>query len=702
MEWSESLARVDPAAGGLYLVARGLGHHISVADVTAQLALLPDPSSPVALVGAAEALGLHTRRVRVKSPAELGLVSTGALLRLRVNDYLVLERVQGRQVWLIDPQRGRIVLHVDVLFERFGGEAVELARPPPHTTNVVVLLRRTLWDQRRWILALLGAAVAIELTVLAVPVFTAVVVDMAVPRSDRSLLRLLGMGAALLVVTRVFATVGRGYAFAGLRAYVARSLGESVVRHLVSLPYGFFSRNSTGDLLTTVGNIRRLRDAATAGVVSGLLDGVMLVVGLGLLTALSSRMAAVAVVLGLLQATVFVLARRPIYRASVRQVGAQGRARSALVELLTGLEALKAMATEHLLLDRWRAALAVHADAGLRRNRISAAIQASLGTLDVASPLLLLLVGTAGVLSGRMSPGGMLAAVSLAAVMLVPLSRIVGTLVELQAARSHVERLEPVLGAAPEQEPGARLGVRRLAGRITLRDVGFRYTSHGGPVLEGISLDVQPGELVAITGRSGSGKSTLMHLLTGLYPPTCGQVLYDGEDLETLERAGVRRQLGTVPQNPVIIAGSVRENIALGRPELALRHVLDAARVANLHGDVMRMPMGYSTHLVEGGASFSGGERQRLALARALARRPKILLLDEATSALDAGTEQVVQRNLQTLTCTRIVVAHRLSTIRQADRIVVLDGGRIVEQGTHAQLLGRSGIYAELLQGQRA
>jgi ABC-type bacteriocin/lantibiotic exporter with double-glycine peptidase domain len=219
-------------------------------------------------------------------------------------------------------------------------------------------------------------------------------------------------------------------------------------------------------------------------------------------------------------------------------------------------------------------------------------------------------------------------------------------------------------------------------------------------VVRDVSVRIEPGQFVAIVGRSGAGKSTLASLLLGLYLPSSGRVLFDGADLAELDLHSVRNQLGVVPQEPAFFGSTLRANIALGDPAAPLEPVIEAARQAQLHEDVMAMPMGYDTPMVDRGASLSGGQRQRLALARALLRNPAVLLLDEATSHLDAITERRVQQALAAQRCTRIVIAHRLSTVLNADLILVMDDGQLVEAGRHEALLARGGVYAELVRAQ--
>jgi ATP-binding cassette subfamily B protein len=283
---------------------------------------------------------------------------------------------------------------------------------------------------------------------------------------------------------------------------------------------------------------------------------------------------------------------------------------------------------------------------------------------------------------------------------LEPLAALVGTGLELQLLGSYMARISDVLDTAAEQEGQAVRPTGRLGGHIRAEGLSFRYTSPGPLAVDDVSVQIRPGQFVAIVGRSGSGKSTLARLLVGLYSPEAGRVLYDEADLRDLEVRSLRRQLGIVTQESYVFGTSVRENIALAAPGLAQDEVTRAARLACIDEDIQAMAMGYATVLVEGGASLSGGQRQRLVLARALAHRPSVFLLDEATSALDTITEAAVYRNLASLGSTVIVIAHRLSTITRADTIMVMDGGKLVEQGTHDELLDRAGYYHELVRGQ--
>jgi ABC-type bacteriocin/lantibiotic exporter with double-glycine peptidase domain len=368
--------------------------------------------------------------------------------------------------------------------------------------------------------------------------------------------------------------------------------------------------------------------------------------------------------------------------------------------MLGGIETLKSMGAEYRAVDRWSNLFTEHLNISLTRARLDALVGAIMGAFSMAAPLLILGTGAILVLRGEITLGAMLGLTALAGGFLGPLTALVGTTFKLQLLGSYLERIEDVLETDIEQADVQTQPAHTLQGNIEAHRVSFRYGVSCEPAVRDVSVQIGAGQFVAIVGPSGAGKSTLAKLLVGLYTPSEGQIAYDGVDLRGIDLPSLRQQLGVVTQQPALFGMSVRDNITLGKPGVSLDAVMFAARQAYIHEDIMALPMGYDTILADGGGSLSGGQRQRVALARALVGTPGILLLDEATSALDTITEHAVQQSMSQLRCTRIVVAHRLSTVMNADLILVMDKGRIVEWGTHGQLLHRGGAYRRLCEGQ--
>jgi ATP-binding cassette, subfamily B, bacterial len=521
-------------------------------------------------------------------------------------------------------------------------------------------------------------------------------VNEIVPRNDSHLLLVTGAAMGALVGYFFLATLLRSHLLLQLRTRLDVHLTTAFVEHLVDLPYAFFLGRSAGDLMMRLQSNTVVREFLTTGAIAALIDGSLASLYLVLLFMLSPPLAALVLGLGLLQVMVLLLARRRNQHLMSETLQVEAKSQSYSFELLAGIETLKAAGAERRAAEHWERLFIDQVNVALRRGRLDASVDTVTGTLQLGSPLAILVYGGFQVLNGGISLGTMLAAAALAAGFLEPLATLIETGLKLQLLRSYMERINDVLDAPREQEGQTVAIAHRLTGRVQAEGVSFAY---GGPlappVVNDVSLEVQPGQLVGIVGRSGSGKSTLACLLLGLYPPTSGRILFDGRDLAELDLKSLRGQIGIVTQRPYLFGGTIRRNIALSNPEMPHEMVVDAAKLACIHDEIVAMPMGYDTPLVDGGVSLSGGQQQRIALARALAHRPTILLLDEATSDLDSVTERMAQHNISALGCTRIVIAHRLSTIVDADLILVMEEGRIVQRGTHAELMAMPGAYRE-------
>jgi ABC-type bacteriocin/lantibiotic exporter with double-glycine peptidase domain len=369
--------------------------------------------------------------------------------------------------------------------------------------------------------------------------------------------------------------------------------------------------------------------------------------------------------------------------------------------MLSGMETLKAMGLEQRAAEKWSHIFVDGLNISIKQGRLEAVFAGLLNAIGTATALAFLFYGGFLVLRGALSLGMMMAFSALAAGFLGPLTNLVNSAMQLQMIEVYLERLNDVMEAPTEQDYAHPKISEPLRGSIALEHVSFRYGGHAEMVLEDICIRLDPGIRIALVGRTGCGKSTLARLVAGLYAPNSGRVLFDDKDLKDLDIRSVRNQLGIVTQDIQLFGGSIRWNIALTDQHMTLERVVHAAKIAGVHDEIIAMPMGYETALTDRGMSLSGGQRQRLAIARAVAKGPRLLILDEATSHLDAATEEQVVRNLSSLNCTQVIIAHRFSTIRKADLIVVLESGKIAEQGTHEDLLRKGCMYAELVAAQR-
>ena len=648
--------------------------------------------------------GLRGRGVSLEID-ELELLDRGAILHWNFDHFVVFDKLEKDTVHIVDPGAGRRRVPMEQFRRSFTGVAL-LLEPSDEFTPAAALEKRTWW----YVKQLLGHAglwsrivitsLLLQLFSLAVPVLTGAIVDRIVPRSDYHLLLVVGGGLLSLVVFQFLSSLVRAHLLLDLRTRFDIRMTLGFIDHLLELPYAFFQHRAVGDLMTRLNSTTAIRQLLTSGALSGLVDGTFVTLYLILLLVASPLMGLVVLALGAIQVAVFVFSRRRRRELMAQELESTTRAGAYTVQVLSGIETLKAMGREDRAVQHWSNLFVDNLNAALGRGQLGALVDAVISSLRLASPLIVLCLGALQVLSGDLSLGTMLALNALAAGFFAPLSTLVSTAGELQLVESYAERLDDVFNAAPEQDRTKVKQVDRLRGRIELEGVSFRYGPLSPMVVQNVSLRIEPVQFVALVGKSGSGKSTLASLLAGLYPPTSGRILYDGVDLAELDFRSIRQKLGIVTQRPYLFNQSIRQNIAAADPSVPLEKVVEAAKIACIHEEILEMPLGYNTILQEGGGSVSGGQRQRIALARALLSNPAILLLDEATSALDAVTEKAVQAELAKLQCTRIIIAHRLSTIAEADLLLVMDQGRVIEQGTHGQLISRGGAYEKLVSAQ--
>ncbi|OUC97804.1 ABC transporter [Streptosporangium minutum] len=690
---------------GAACLAMVLGHHgrrTTVREVGEHLQVSRDGLTAFAIAEAARSYGLRTKALSL-TPQQLAAVPGPSIVHWEFNHFLVVERWRPDVVEVVDPASGRRRLTpeefdtgftgVVLAFEPGPGFSVEAPERRPWRRDLV---RAALARHRGLLLQALLASFLLQVLALVVPAFTALVVDEVLPGEDHYLVRILAVGLGFVVLTQSVLGYLRSAVLLVLRARADTELTAGVIGHLFALPYRFFTVRGTSDLVMRTQSAANLRAMMSGQLLSALLDGPLAVVFMVLILlrdpVLGGCLAAVAAV----QVVLLLATRRRITDLTGRGLTAAATTQGRLIESIGGIETLKASSAEWRAVERWSGMFTAQMNADMRLGLTRGVLDAALSGVRILGPAMLLLVGASQVLDGELSLGTMLALNALAVSALTPLTSLLTSLQELQEAGAHFERLADIVEAEPERG-GRKLPV--LHGEVVLRDVGFRFDPRSPWTLRHVSLAVGPGRKIALVGPSGSGKSTLGRVLLGLYQPVEGEVRYDGVPAAELDPRWLRSRFGVVTQEPHLFTGTIRENIGLTVPGASLEQVVAAARLARVHDDIMTMPMGYETMLTEG-SGLSGGQRQRIALARALLSRPRVLLLDEATSHLDTATEAAIEENLARLTQTRIVIAHRLSTVRDADQIFVVEAGGIAERGTHDELMRLGGRYAALTERQ--
>lgn len=706
----EQAEEVDCGAACLAMICKQYGVSMTLGKLRDMANVTTEGATLDSLAKVGESLGFTTRGVQCTFDSLRGF-ELPFIAHWEGYHYIVVYGISKRHIWVADPALGFAKMSVAEFEKGWTGSCL-LFTPGPDLQQQAAV--RSPWVRFANYLApykkilgyLILATLIIEMLGVAPPIIVQNILDRVVVHQSVGLLQVLIVG---LIITHLFTqltTVMRGL----LSAFLLRKLDFAMIsqffKHTLSLPLNFFDKRRTGDIFARFQENTTVRDFMTESTISTLLNVMMVFIYFIVLFMYSTKMTLLLIAFVIPIALFTVLITPKIKDYARQEFDASTDAEAVLMETISGAETVKAMGIERAMRMRWEKkyvkALGVQYNA--QRFDIYTSLISQL--LNAATSVVILWVGANLVLSNQLTIGQLIAFNMLMGSVMSPLMSLIGMWDELQETAVAMERLGDVLDIDPEQKPEeaeSRIMLPDLEGNIRFDNVYFRYGGKETPyVLENISLKIAAGQMVAIVGQSGSGKTTLAKLIVGFYPPSEGHIYVDDYDLNLVDKEYFRSQLGYVMQNNLLFSGTVMENIAAGEENPDQRRVVEAAKLADAHGFISSMPLGYEQMVGERGVGLSGGQQQRICIARALYHDPKILVLDEATSALDSQSENNILKNMQDALSgrTSIVIAHRLSTIMKADKILVLYNGSIVEEGNHEELLSRQGMYHQLVQRQ--
>lgn len=664
------------------MLASAHGLRVDLADLRRRFSTSLKGATLAQLIRHAQALNFSCRPLRLELD-EIGQLQLPCMLHWDLNHFVVLTKVCGDKLTLLDPAVGKRVMTISEASGHFTGVALEVT--PTAEFKPVDLHRRVrlrdlvgkLFGLKRALANILLLALGLEAVALVVPLVTQWVVDGALVSGDRDLLLLAVLGGGLLMIVQFMLTMARGWISLNLNVQLSVQFAANLFSHLLKLPVSFFEKRHVGDIASRFQSLSAIRAVLTEKSVSALLDGVMAVVTLSIMALYSASLTVVVVAaLGL-----YLLLRWASFTAfraaNEERIVLAAKENSYFLETIRAVQPLKLFNRTPERLARWQNLMVDVQNRDLTTQKM----ELWFGTLNTlifgVESMLILYLGGAAVLDRQLTLGMLLAFISYAGLFATRATALVNLMMQVKMLGLHAERLADIALESPEREAEVETDVSRLTPRIEVRNVSFRY-AHGEPwVLRDCSLTIEPGEHIAICGPSGCGKSTLLKLMLGLLEPNEGEIRVGNVTLKQLGPTAFRSLVGTVMQNDALLAGSLAENIACFDPNLNQDGVENAARMAQIHDEIIAMPMGYQTLVGDMGSALSGGQKQRVLLARALYKEPKILALDEATSSLDDANERQANAAVKALPLTRITIAHRHETISAAGRVIALADGKV-------------------------
>jgi ATP-binding cassette subfamily B protein len=659
-----------------------------------------------------ELIGLKSQLVDVPA-VSINRIPTPALIRYR-DSFAVLYAIDGKTVVLGLPSQGIINCQINQLVEELETDDANLQ---PQVRVLLLSATKETPKERfglgwfvpylsryRWVLIeVFIASFFVQLAALANPLVIQLIIDKVIVQNSISTLNILGVLLLAVGVFEAVLTTLRTYLFVDTTNRIDMSLGSQIIDHLLRLPLRYFDKRPVGELSTRINELENIRQFLTGTALTVVLDALFSLVYIVVMLFYSWQLTLVGLGTIPLFVVVTLIAAPTVSRQLRTKAERNAETQSYLVEVMSGIQTVKAQNIELRSRFSWQKKYAKFVAAGFKTVLTSTLANSTSQFLSKLSSLLVLWVGSYLVLKGELTLGELIAFRIISSYVTTPILRLAQIWQNFQETGLSLERLSDIVDTPQEAEVDRNnIPLPAVSGAVKYENVSFRFAASGPLQLSNVNVEFTAGKFVGIVGQSGSGKSTMMKLLLRLYDTESGRILVDGYDIAKVELYSLRRQIGVVPQDTLLFDGTVQENIALTNPEATTEEIIEAAQIAVAHEFIMTLPNGYNTRVGERGSALSGGQRQRIAIARSVLQRPKILVLDEATSALDYPTERQICLNLARAFKGNTVffITHRLNTVSSADTIVVMDNGRMIEQGSHQELMAAKGHYFYLYQQQ--
>lgn len=700
---------VECGAAALAIVLSYYGSYVPLEELRVSCGVSRDGSKASNILKAARQYGLAAKGFRLE-PSALRSIALPAIVHWNFNHFLVLEGFDKTKAYLNDPAVGPRTVTIEEFDESFTGvvltfEKGESYRPKGKKTSLVKVLRTRLRGSEAALAFVVLVSLVLIIPGLLIPAFSRIFVDYYLTNGRSEwVIPLLG-GMALTAVMRAALTWLQQRYLLRLEIKLALLSASQLFWHVLRLPIEFFTQRSAGDINTRIGQNDRVAQLLSGDLATNVLNVILIVFYALLMCNYSITLTLLGVSIAVLNFVALRMVSRKRTDANQKLITAHSKWHATTFGSLQQIETIKSTGAEADAFTRWAGYQASAFNATQELGVSNQILNVVPSLLAQITTIIILAVGGVLVIEGDITMGVLVAFQSLMTSFLTPVNQMVNLGGQLQEVEGIVNRMSDVLNYQPdpqvelvnEAEPST---LAKLSGRVQIRNLTFGYSKLSPALVENFSLDLEPGKRVALVGGSGSGKSTIARLVAGLYSPWAGQILFDGKERQQISRPILNNSLRVVNQELYLFEGSIRDNLTMWDENIPEENIVQAAKDAHIHEDIMTRPGGYDYQVTENGRNFSGGQRQRLEIARALVTNPSILILDEATSALDPLTEQLIDDHLRRRGCTCLIIAHRLSTIRDCDEIIVLEHGKVVERGTHNQLWRKGGVYARLIKAE--